>query len=295
MASDLEATVESLDHPVDNAPVRSLMHKGMTIEGYSRAAVQTYWRIPELKLGFDLGGQPWSFMATPTWFVSHTHLDHLAALPVYVARRRMMKMEPPTIYLPAEAVEGVELLLRAFQRLDRGRMPAHLVGLTPGQEVELSRELVVHAFPTRHTLPALGFLVWERRRKLKPEFEPLIGDHDQIRDLRLSGVEVSAEVRLPKVAYLGDTAPPGLDAFPAIYRAEVLILEMTFVAPGERAAVIHKYGHTHLDDIVARADRFENGVIIASHFSTRLHPDQIQRIVERRLPESLRGRLKVWL
>ncbi len=295
MASDLEATVESLDHPVDNAPVRSLVHKGLTVEGYSRAAVQTYWRVPELKLGFDLGGQPWSFMATPTWFVSHTHLDHLAALPVYVARRRMMKMEPPTIYLPAESVEGVEMLLRAFQRLDRGRMPATLVGLTPGQEVELSRELVVHAFATRHTVPALGFLVWERRRKLKPEFEHLIGNNDQIRDLRLSGVEVSAEIRLPKVAYLGDTAPQGLDAFPEIYRAEILILEMTFVAPGERASIIHKYGHTHLDDIVARADRFENGVIIASHFSTRLHPDQIQRIVERRLPESLRGRLKVWL
>ena len=28
-------------------------------------------------------------------------------------------------------------------------------------------------------------------------------------------------------------------------------------------------------------------MIIASHFSTRLHPDQIQRIVEKRLPEIL--------
>ena len=109
-------------------------------------------------------------MATPNWFVSHTHLDHIAALPVYVARRRMMKMEPPTIYLPAEAVEGVEMLLRAFQRLDRGRMPAKLVGLEPGQEIELSRELVVKAFATRHTIPSLGFLVWERRKKLKPEY-----------------------------------------------------------------------------------------------------------------------------
>ena len=100
---------------------------------------------------------------------------------------------------------------------------------------------------------------------------------------------------MPKVAYLGDTAPQGLDAFPEIYQAEILILEMTFVAPSERPSVIHKFGHTHLDDLIARADRFENEVIIASHFSTRLHPDQIQRIVERRLPESLRGRLKVWL
>src|SRR5665213_3099499 len=70
---------------VDNMPVKTLVHKDLTIEGYSRAAVQTYWRIPELKIGFDLGGQPWSFMGTNTWFVSHSHLDHLAALPVYVA------------------------------------------------------------------------------------------------------------------------------------------------------------------------------------------------------------------
>ena len=229
MSTDFESSVESLDHPVDNAPVRTLQHKGLTIEGYSRAAVQTYWRVPEMKLGFDLGGQPWSFMSTPNWFVSHVHLDHVAALPVLVARRRMMKMEPPTIYLPAEAVEGVELLLRAVQRLDRGRMPVNLIGLKPGDEVELSRELVVKAFATKHTIPSLGYLVWERRKKLKPEYRDLSGD--QIRDLRLSGVDVSSEIRLPKVAYLGDTAPLGLEAVPEIYQVQILILEMTFVAP----------------------------------------------------------------
>src|SRR4051812_48996181 len=148
----LEALPEDLEHPVDNAPVRTLVHKGLTVEGYSRAAVQTYWRIPEMKLGFDLGAQPWSFMSTPNWFISHTHLDHLAALPVYVARRRMMKMEPPTIYLPAEAVDPVGALLRAWQRLDRGRMNVNLIGVEAGQEIELSRELVVSAFATKHTI-----------------------------------------------------------------------------------------------------------------------------------------------
>ena len=291
--ADMEATVESLDHPVDNAPVRILTHKSVTIEGYSRAAVQSYWRIPELKLGFDLGVQPWSFMSTPNWFVSHSHLDHIAALPVYVARRRMMKMEAPTIYLPTEAVEGVKMLLRAFERLDRGRLPVNLVGVEPDQEIELSRELVVTAFATKHTIPSLGYLIWERRKKLKPEFLGL-SEHE-IRDARLTGAEVSAEVRLPKVVYMGDTAPQGLDAHPAIYQAEILIMEMTFVAPGERANIIHKYGHTHLDDIIARANDFQNEVIIASHFSTRMHSDQIARIVEKRLPEVLRGRLKVWL
>lgn len=286
-------SVESLEVPVDNAPVRSMCHKGLTVEGYSRAAVQTYWRVPEMKLGFDLGLQPWSFMSTPTWFVSHTHLDHIAALPVLVARRRLMKMEPPTIHLPADAVEPVDRLLRAVERLDRGRLPVRLVGLRAGDEVELSRELVVTTSATRHTIPSLGFVVWERRRKLKPEYQNLRGE--QIRDLRLSGVEVAAEMRIPKVAYLGDTAPEGLDACPDAYRAEILILEMTFVARTERPEAIHKYGHMHLDDIAARAERFENEWIIASHFSTRLPSEAIQKIVERRLPERLRGRVKVWL
>ena len=289
----LDTSVESLDHPVDNAPVRSMSHKGLTLEGYSRAAVQTYWRVPELKLGFDLGLQPWSFMTTPNWFVSHTHLDHIAALPVYVARRRLMKMEPPTIYLPASAVEPVERLLRAVERLDRGRLPVKLVGVEPGQEVELSRELVVSVHATKHTIPSLGFIVWERRKKLKPEFQTLSGE--EIRDLRLSGIEVSAEIRLPKVAFLGDTAPAGLDACPDAYKAEILILEMTFVARGERPEVIHKYGHMHLDDILARADRFENDWIVASHFSTRLHPDVIHKVVEKQLPEHLKSRVKIWL
>src|SRR5205823_11029720 len=114
-------------------------------------------------------------------------------------------------YLPAKAVEDVDRLLKAFQRLDRGRMDVNLVGVEPGSEVELSRELVVSTFATKHTIPSLGFLVWERRKKLKPEYHALTGE--QIRDLRLSGVEVAAELRLPRVAYLGDTSPAGVDGF----------------------------------------------------------------------------------
>src|SRR6187401_1680789 len=177
-----------MDRPVDNAPYLSLVHGGLTIEGWSRAAVQSYWRIPELKIGFDLGAQPWDFMGTPTWFVSHGHLDHVAALPVYVARRRMMKMSPPTIYMPEHMVETVDKLLKLVSRLDRGRLPCNLIPVKPGDEFELSREHVVTAHATTHTVPSLGFVVWERRRKLKTEFQHLAGD--QIRDLRLGGTEV---------------------------------------------------------------------------------------------------------
>jgi ribonuclease Z len=278
---------------IENAPLRRLTHKGLTVEGYSRAAVQSYWRVPELKLGFDLGGQPWGFMATSTWFISHTHLDHIAALPVYVARRRMMKMEPPTIYLPETAIEPIERLLRAVSRLDRGRLPCTLLPARPGDEIELSREHVVTVSSTCHTLPSVGYVVWDRRRKLKHEYQGLAGP--QIRDLRLSGVDVTHEVRTPLVAYLGDSNPDGLDHCPAMYEAMILITEMTFVARSHRREKIHKYGHMHLDDFLTRRDRFRNEVIIAAHYSTRYTDDRIRRILAKKLPDLLDGRLQVWL
>lgn len=278
---------------IENLPVHTIAHNDLTVEGYSRAAVQTYWRIPELKVGFDLGAQPWSFMGTPTWFVSHAHMDHIVALPVYVARRRMMKMEPPVIYLPAATVEPVERVLRLFSRLDRGRLPCELRPLNPGDEIELSREHVITVSPTVHTVPSLGFVLWERRRKLKPEYFGLPGE--QIRDLRLTGVEITNEVRKPRVAYLGDSAPGGLDACEAMYDAEVLILELTFVAPRHRKDKIHKFGHIHLDDLIERRGRFHNELIIASHFSTRYHERQIRRHVEKMIPDMLDDRLKLWV
>jgi ribonuclease Z len=278
---------------IRNAPIKRLVHGGLTVEGYSRAAVQTYWRVPELKLGFDLGAQPWDFMGTPTWFVTHTHLDHIAALPVYVARRRLMKMEPPTIYLPEHAVPLVERLLHVVSRLDRGRLPCELIAVRPGDEIELSRELVVTVTATKHTVPSLGYLVWERRRKLKAVHQSLTGE--QIRDLRLSGVEVTEERRIPILGYLGDSDPQGLDANPAMYEARILIAEMTFVAPSHRKEKIHKHGHMHLDDFAERRERFKNERIIAAHFSTRCNEDQIRRQVEKTFPDLLDGRLHLWL
>jgi len=278
---------------IDNAPIKRIVQGRLTVEGYSRAAVQTYWRIPELKLGFDLGAQPWDFMGTSPWFVSHTHLDHIAALPVYVARRRMMKMEPPVIYLPEQGLELIRQILRGYQRLDRGRLPCELIGVRPGDEIELSRELVVTVSETRHTIPSLGYVVWERRRKLKPKYAELSGA--EIRDLRLSGAEVTDERRIPLVAYLGDSAPQGLDECPSMYEATVLIAEMTFLSPQHRKDKIHKHGHMHLDDFVERRERFRNERVIAAHFSTRYHNRQVRSFVENALPDMLDGRLYLWL
>ena len=278
---------------VENVPVLKHVHDGMTIEGYSRAAVQTCWRVNELKLLFDAGVQPWDFMGTSTMFISHAHLDHIAALPLYVSRRRMMKMDPPVIYLPDSAVDAAWEMLQMFRRLDRGSMPCELIGLLPGDETHISREYVVTAVPTQHTIDSVGFVVYHRRHKLKPEFQELTGQ--QIRDLKLAGTEITSEIRVPVFAYTGDTSPRGLDRNPEFFEAKVLVTEMTFVAPEHRKEKIHKHGHMHVDDFRKRADHFKNELVIASHLSTRYNAPQVKRFVQRALPSMLDGRLKLWI
>src|SRR5207237_8063382 len=136
-------------------------------------------------------------------------------------------------------------------------------------------------------------LAWERRTKRKEEYHGLPGD--KIRDLRLSGVEVTREMRTPLLAYTGDTSPGGLDNCPAVFEAKVLITEMSFIRPNHRREKIHKFGHMHLDDFIERADRFKNELIVCAHFSTRYHPQEVRKLLDAQLPESLRHRVKVWI
>ena len=82
---------------------------------------------------------------------------------------------------------------------------------------------------------------------------------------------------------------------PDIYAANILITELTFFRPEHRKDKIHKFGHTHLDDILDRADRFRNELLILSHFSTRYHDQQIRKAIERRLTDRIQSRVELWL
>jgi ribonuclease Z len=51
----------------------------------------------------------------------------------------------------------------------------------------------------------------------------------------------------------------------------------------------------HLDDVLERADLFQNELIIFSHFSTRYHAAEIRKLIEAKLPARLRDRVRIWL
>jgi ribonuclease Z len=62
---------------------------------------------------------------------------------------------------------------------------------------------------------------------------------------------------------------------------------------GEAVAVEHVHPAEH--GRLPRRDRFRNEVVIATHFSTRYTDDRIRRVLAKKIPDMLDGRLKVWL
>ena len=78
-------------------------------------------------------------------------------------------------------------------------------------------------------------------------------------------------------------------------REIILITEITFFRPEHRKEKIYKFGHMHLDDIIERADKFHNELIIAMHFSTRYATNQIEKAVMKKIPAQLKDRIKLWL
>ena len=53
-------------------------------------------------------------------------------------------------------------------------------------------------------------------------------------------------------------------------------------------------GHVHLDELLERADDFENEAIVLMHFSQMYPPAEVHRILEERCPPSLWRRVIVF-
>jgi ribonuclease Z len=154
------------------------------------------------------------------------------------------------------------------------------------------RTHLVRGYTAPHRVAARGYEFIERRHKLRDEFAGATGE--EIGRLRHERVQVDEEYLWPILFYTGDTDRGLLERCDAVYRAEVLMIECSFLAEGhqDRAA---KYRHIHIDDIADFADRFENRLIILTHFSRRYSREEIRDAARRRLPARLHERVRLGL
>ena len=268
------------------------LHCGnLAIEGESSSAVATYLRVKELDLIFDLGRCPMSFIGTGHVFISHFHLDHYFGIPIYVSQRWLNGIPPGKIYVPQEGADQLRDLIERISLLDCGKVwDYHLTPVEAGDVLPFRENLVAHALPLDHRVPSVGYLVCERREKLKPEFFGLSG-HEIVK-LKQSGVAVTNQVELPLIAYLGDTRTVPIDAHPLLKQCKVLLCECTFLLPEHRDRAAQTM-HLHLDTLPALLEMFDSEHIVLTHFSRRYPPDMIRKRINAVL--SSQDRLRIQL
>jgi len=65
------------------------------------------------------------------------------------------------------------------------------------------------------------------------------------------------------------------------------VLECTFLDDKVTAESARDKGHVHLDEIIERAELFENEAILLTHFSARYRAQDVRRILANKLPPGL--------
>jgi ribonuclease Z len=270
----------------------TLKTEHLLIEGRSRAGHETYFRVHQLGVALDIGRCPDVVVSMPHVFITHAHLDHAAGIPFYAGQRRLQQLEGGTIYVPAEAADDVRALLAIQEKLTGAQFEVEVRGVAVGEEVRLGRMHTVRGHAAPHRVAARGYEFIETRHHLREEY--MGASRDELGQLRKSGIRVDEEYRRSILFYTGDTDRGLLENCEAIYKSEVLMIECSFVLDGhqDRAA---KYRHIHIDDIRDFADRFENDVIILTHFSRRYSREEIRTTIRKRLPVSLHDRIRLAL
>jgi ribonuclease Z len=173
--------------------------------------------------------------------------------------------------------------------MQRYELAVDMVPMAPGDQVALSGDLAVRAFRTYHPVPSLGYLFVRKVSKLRPDLVGLPGA--EIAARRRAGEEVSVSSERLELAYATDTLAVVLDREPSLYQVRVLVLECTFLDGKKPLADARAGCHIHLDELIERADQFQNEAIVLMHFSQLYRPDEVRDILARRLPDRLKGRV----
>ncbi|EGZ15889.1 hypothetical protein PHYSODRAFT_316061 [Phytophthora sojae] len=257
------------------------------------AGIESCCYVDAVDVAFDLGYLVDRVVSKSHVFITHGHVDHIGALVAHAARRALQKQKPAQYFVPAHLVPHLESILQSTAAMQGDEpFPAQLVPLQAYDEVHVSPKYMVRAVPTTHRVPSLGYILFEKRNRLKSEYRELPGP--EIAALKRSGQTITSAELTPEIAYTGDTT---IEAFTAasddermrdLLRVKVLITEATYADGKMTVQDAVARGHMHLDQLAEHEHLFQRvGTLVLVHFSARYSADDLAECVRTRLPPTL--------
>ena len=277
--------------------------KRFGIHGFSISGLTTYFQMPELDLCVDMGECPMSALSLNHVLLTHSHGDHSRCLMRHNSLRRMMQNPTQAVYYIPEAVYELAVdLIRAetlFEGVSQERFELpRLECVKAGEYFDLAyrKDLEMIAFNVKHSIPAFGYTVFSKKKKLKKEFKDCT--REEIINAKKSGIEIENNVSEPVISFMGDCLGESLWEERHIWNSPVVVCECTFLDKDE-VAMARKKGHTHIENLASVLKRVGTSMacesIILTHFSMKYSKKHILETVKKNIPEEFIDRVKIFL
>ena len=298
----------------------SIKLDGITIRGKSIGGRETSIIVEELATAFDMGFQPYKLESIRNVFITHGHTDHIGSLHFCSVDRKLQNINNTwQVVMPESCIQPFKCITTLISSLGRGGYPIGFIDIKSDDDTIIKTikpfeklfidnlidsehckyvsligktNMFVSAYEMKHKIKSFGYIIFEKRKKLKHEFVSLSGE--QIKNIRLSGIEVQESIDFPLVAFTGDTIFSSILNNDAFLNSYILIMECTHFldSPIEDA---HNHGHTHFQEFVNNIDNFKNKWIILCHLSQRYRSrDDIEPFLKA-LSVEQKQRIIVWI
>lgn len=236
------------------------------VQGISVAGEQTVVQVPELDICFDMGTCPRAVLPSKFVAITHGHMDHIGGLGYFCSQRNFQGMGPAKIVCHSGLAPAIKTMMAGFAELEGQTTPYELMPLEAEGEVEIKNSIWLRMYETDHTQHSCGYVVVEKRSKLRDEYAGL--PQEKLRELRDKGENITRILEVPLVAFLGDTAPGACMLRNDVRTAQIVIAECTFVEKDHKQRA-EAGNHLHLSDIAEWLNVLECGSLVLVHVSRR--------------------------
>lgn len=259
----------------------SWSYQDLNFVGYSLAGITTSVYFKNAGICFDVGqGLPFHVGAR-RFCLTHGHLDHSGGMPYILSQRNMMGQKETDIFVPREFAPLLREIIGLWARAEGNEYSYALHVAEPGRIFELDKLYALKSFPTVHRVPSQGYLVYRKRKRLKPDFHGL--DAEALRKLRASGENPEEHFLEPLAAFTGDTRIEFLELDREVTEAKILFLEVTFWDEAKTVEHARRWGHIHLDELIQALPRLKNERIVLLHSSVRYPVQFLERVLRERV------------
>ncbi|MEM7153398.1 MAG: MBL fold metallo-hydrolase [Myxococcota bacterium] len=264
---------------------------GLTLRGVALGGVRTCLMVPELGLMFDAAPMVPGQMRFDTILVSHGHQDHLGGLPYMVSQRHMVRGGAPAVHVPEEILDPLQRIFAAWEEIEDFDIEVDLHGHAPGSTVPL-RQGHARCLRSVHRVPSLAWMFERRSERLLESLKGLPGEELGAR--RRRGETITETHIEPLICVTGDTQIELFDREPDLRRCRVLVHEVTGWDERRTPEQVRQWGHTHVEEMIERAEQFEGEALVLVHRSARHTKADAERIVQERFPASVRDKVHVF-